>query len=151
MDQAQPDKPRQEEAYDFVSGTFVKLLENDSRISYEHKRSVIAFWEDLFAHDGVRNNMVQAFSNFLEEIDPKIDAARKAGIVQMEEAITRSIPVNTIPADIWEALVAHVRQTRADLLKSEDAPEEKPIKAEDLEHVDLSEVGGGDEDDTSPL
>ena len=46
-------KTRQEQAYDYVSGTFVKLLEKDDRISYEHKRSVIAFWEDLFAHEGV--------------------------------------------------------------------------------------------------
>ena len=147
MDQSQPEQTRQEEAYDFVSNTFVKLLEGDERIGYEHKRSVIAFWEDLFAHEGVRNNMVQAFSNFLDEIDQRIDSARKGGMVSIKELIQQAADVNggeTIP-------VAQVIGLIDEMVAVEETPEEKPIIASDLENVDLSEVGGGDEDDTSPL
>lgn len=139
MDQEQK-KSRQEEAYDFVSSTFVKLLEGDNRISYEHKRSVIAFWEDLFAHEGVRNNMVQAFSNFLFEIDTRVDSARKAGIMQALSAIE-------LHSDSNNGNYSEIVKLLEDLLKSEEAPEEKV----NVEEMDLSEVGGGNEDDTSPL
>lgn len=147
MDQQQPEKTRQEEAYEFVSNTFVKLLEDDNRISYEHKRSVIAFWQDLFAHEGVRNNMVQAFSNFLDEIDQRIDSARKGGMVSIKELIQQAADVNggeMMP-------VAQVISLIDEMVAVEETPEEKPIEASDLENMDLSEVGGGDEDDTSPL
>jgi len=143
-------KTRQEEAYEYVSGTFVKLLENDDRISYEHKRSVIAFWEDLFAHEGVRDNMIQAFSNFLGEIDPKIDAARKAGIAQLNDAITRSLPLAQEGTVEW-AIVKATQRIANELLEAENQVDEPTIKADDLENIDLSEVGGNDEDDTSPL
>lgn len=135
-------KSRQEEAYEYISGNFVKLLEGDTRISYEHKRSVIAFWEDLFAHEGVRNLMVQAFSNFLWEIDKKNQAALKAGITM---ALSR---IELLAGDQEEVSVKAVIAELENMLKEEDTPAETPIKAEDLENVDLSEVGGGDEDDT---
>lgn len=138
-------RSRQEQAYDEVSSTFIKLLQNDERISYEHKRSVIAFWEDLFAHEGVRNNMVQAFSNFLWEMDKHNESARKAGIMM---ALTR---LELSFKDFVEVPTKDVITELTNLLKEEEAPEEQTIKAEDLENMDLSEVGGGDEDDTSPL
>ena len=138
-------RSRQEQAYDEVSSTFIKLLQNDERISYEHKRSVIAFWEDLFAHEGVRNNMVQAFSNFLWEMDKHNESARKAGIMM---ALTR---LELSFKDLVEVPTKDVITELTNLLKEEEAPEEQTIKAEDLENMDLSEVGGGDEDDTSPL
>lgn len=138
-------RSRQEQAYDEVSSTFIKLLQNDERISYEHKRSVIAFWEDLFAHEGVRNNMVQAFSNFLWEMDKHNESARKAGIMM---ALTR---LELSFKDFVEVPTKDVIAELTNLLKEEEAPEEQTIKADDLENMDLSEVGGGDEDDTSPL
>ncbi len=141
------EKTRQEEAYEYVSNTFVKLLEQDDRISYEHKRSVIAFWEDLFAHEGVRNNMVQAFSNFLWEIDKINDSARKAGMMQVLSAVELSADKEGTEEIYYSDVIKLIE----DLLKSEETPEEPTIKAEDLEDVDLSEVGGNDEDDTSPL
>lgn len=145
MDQAQPIKSRQEEAYEAVSGTFVKLLEGDNRISYEHKRSVIAFWEDLFAHEGVRNNMVQAFSNFLWEIDKHNEAARKAGIMM---AVSR---IELLADGQEEVSTAAIIKALEEMLKEESTPEEPTIKGEELENADLTEVGGGNEDDTSPL
>lgn len=144
------EKSRQEEAYDYVSGNFIKLLEGDDRISYEHKRSVMAFWEDLFAHEGVRNLMVQAFSNFLSEIDLRIDAARKAGMMQIREAFELAVPADAEhPENL--AVSKLVLSIIDEQLAVEATPEEPGIKAEDLENMDLSEVGGGDEDDTSPL
>ena len=143
-------KTRQEQAYDYVSGTFVKLLEKDNRISYEHKRSVIAFWEDLFAHEGVRNNMVQAFSNFLGEIDNRMESARKAGIMLALSVLELGFPSDAAAADV-AMTKEQIVSTLEDLLKVESTPEEPTIKADDLENMDLSEVGGNDEDDTSPL
>lgn len=143
-------KSRQEEAYEFVSSTFVKLLEKDDRISYDHKRSVIAFWEDLFAHDGVRNNMEQAFSNFLWEIDKKMESARKAGIMLALSTLELGFPNDAAPADV-AMTKEQIVTTLEGLLKMEETPEEPTIEADDLENMDLSEVGGGDEDDTSPL
>lgn len=140
-------KTRQEEAYEFVSSNFIKLLEGDSRISYEHKRSVMAFWEDLFAHEGVRNLMVQAFSNFLWEIDKKMESARKAGIMLALSTLELGFPKGVADADV--AMTKEQITTLLEgLLKAEETPEEPTIKGEDLENMDLSEVGGGDEDDT---
>ena len=141
------EKSRQEEAYEYVSSNFVALLKGDDRISYEHKRSVIAFWEDLFAHEGVRNLMVQAFSNFLWEIDKRIAAARKGGMQSIHELIEQTAEVNgsdTIG-------VTQVLELIEEMIRVEETPEEPTIKGDDLANADLSEVGGGDEDDTSPL
>ncbi len=144
------EKSRQEEAYEFVSSTFVKLLEKDDRISYEHKRSVIAFWEDLFAHEGVRNNMVQAFSNFLWEIDKKMESALKAGIMLALSTLELGFPKDVADGDV-AMTKEQITALLEGLLKAEETPEEPTIKGEDLANMDLSEVGGGDEDDTSPL
>ncbi len=148
MDQATPDKTRQEEAYDFISSTFVKLLEGDNRIGYEHKRSVIAFWEDLFAHEGVRNNMVQAFSNFLWEIDTKMDSSRKAGIQSVEDALQAQFNPQGMLYPEATLELKDVLAVMEQLLRAENQPEET---IQDIENIDLSEVGGGNEDDTSPL
>lgn len=147
MDETPDTKTRQEEAYDYVSGIFIKLLQNDDRISYEHKRSVIAFWEDLFAHEGVKNNMLQAFSNFLDEIDGKMDAARKAGISQLNDAITKSLPLAQEGTVEW-AIVKATQRMANELLAAEDTPEEPALTNDEIENMDLSEVGGGDEDET---
>lgn len=133
-------KSRQEEAYEYVSKLFVKLLEKDDRISYEHKRSVIAFWEDLFAHDGVKNNMVQAFSNFLWEIDKRNEAARKAGIMM---ALSR---VELDFKDFVEVPTKDISTSILNLLKEESDVDEEII--DKIATMDLSEVGGGDEDET---
>lgn len=147
MEEKTIEKTRQEEAYEFIAQTFLKLLGDDEKISYEHKRSVIVFWQDLFAHEGVRNNMLQAFSNFLDEIDGKMDSARKAGMQHVRELIEQTADVNGTE----EIYVNDVLALIDEALKVENTPEEAPIDAKDLENMDLSEVGGGDEDDTSPL
>lgn len=117
---------RQEEAFDFVTKTFIKLLEQDKRIAYEHKRSVIAFYEDLFAHEGIRNNMVQAFSNLLWDTEASVEKGIMYELVQVVKMIPK-------------------------VAKADD-PNTKAIEAMMLELIaevgDLKEVGGGDEDDT---
>lgn len=139
---------RQEEAYNFVTETFLKLLENDKRISYDFKKSVMAFWEDLFAHKGVRNNMIQAFSNFLWELDNKMDSARKAGIVQAKDAVRMAL--EAMPSNDDDNLPS-ILNAIDDLLNAENTPEEAPLTEAEVKSLDLSEVGGGDEDDTPLL
>lgn len=140
-----PSKNRQEEAYDFVSQTFIKLLERDNRIAYEHKRSVIAFWEDLFAHEGVRNNMIQAFSNFMFEIDDRMSAARKAGMMQVHYAVEKAAASQTLNKKLTPEMLLMLIDG---LVIGEGAPEET---IPDVATTDLSEVGGGNEDDTPLL
>lgn len=135
---------QQQEAYDFVTSTFIKLLEQDDRISYEHKRSVLAFYEDMFSHEGVRNNMLQAFSNFLDEIDKRMNASRKAGIVQAKDALLLELQGSLYPS----VSAAEIEVVIEQLLASESAEEETIPVSEDM---DLTEVGGGDEDDTPLL
>lgn len=147
MENKQVKLSRQEEAYQFVTDLFLKLIQNDVRISPEYKKAVVAYWRDMFDHEGVRNNMIQAFSNFLFEIDGKMDSARKAGISQLKDAILQSVgepEEGTVEYAIAKAVIG----ISDDLLKAESTPEEKPLTDKDIENMDLSEVGGGDEDDT---
>jgi len=137
---------RQEEAYEYISETFQKLLQPDDRIGSEHRESVLAFWADLFTHEGVRNNMLLAFSGFMDEIDKRLDASRKAGIASVKEAIDLEINLDgyfggTEHLDIVEDIIKH-------LLAVENTPEQS-ITVTDK--TDLTEVGGGDEDDTPLL
>lgn len=135
-------KSRQELAYDKVSDTFVKLLENDTRISYEHKRSVIAFWQDLFAHEGVRNNMIQAFSNFLWDQDNDLDAKVAGELAVIQNMILHiADPENENTKKITETLTQMINE------RMDKAPM-RMLTEEEIAGVDLSEVGGGDEDDT---
>lgn len=129
---------RQENAYKIVTETFLKLLEKDKRISYEHKKSVIAFYEDMFAHEGVRNNMILAFSSFLWDIDGKIDVARKAGMIQIRDMFEHQI----IDSDNIKKLLLSMIDEQ---ISAENSTEEIISNIED---TNLSEVGGGDEDDT---
>lgn len=137
------EKTRQEEGYEYVSSTFIRLLQDDPRISTEHKRTVLAWWEDLFAHDGVKNNMLQAFSNFFDEVDQRVDATRKAGIAQVDEAISLyaggvdKVPDGYIKLDQVHAIIKQ-------LLDAENSPEETV----DAASMDLTELGEEDEDDT---
>ena len=140
-------KSRQEEAWEYISNTFIRLINTDKNIAYDHKRSVIAFWEDLFWHDGVKNNILQAVSNLLWEIDGKMDSARKAGIMMALSTIERNFP-----KDAEASGVAMTKQQITllleSLLKSEGNPEEQELGEDEIQDMDLSEVGGNDEDDT---
>lgn len=141
-------KSRQEEAYEYVFGLFIKLLQQDKRISYEHKQSVIAFWQDLFAHEGVRNNMVQAFSNFLWELDEKLDASRRAGIVELSDNMLQVIRSKNNHVWKTDSVKAFIEGWTKHSLQIESTPEAELLTDEDIANADLSEVGGGDEDDT---
>lgn len=138
------EESRQENAWKFINTTFIKLLQGDKKISYEMKKSVEAFWVDLFAEEIVRNNMLQAINNFLWEIDVKMDSARKAGIMQALSAVELQ-GSNSVTGMV---AITDVVKLIEDILKSEESPEEK---IQDIENTDLSEVGGGDEDDTPLL
>lgn len=133
-------KTRQEEAFDYIAETFLKLIQRDKTI--HHKKEVLAFWHDFFEHEGVRNNMLQAINNFLWEIDGKLDAARKAGIDQLRTVVLlegkRAVGDNGFMA------VRTIDDIANRLLEAENAPEETV----NATGTDLSEVGGGDEDDT---
>lgn len=137
---------RQEEAFNFVAQTFVKLIEQDKRVA--HKEEVMAFWADFFEHGGIRDNMIQAFENFLWEIDGKMDSARKAGIVSVKEAIETEINLEGYSGTTEHLDI--VSEIIEDLLAAEEIPEEN-ISESDVANMDLSEVGGGHEDDTSPI
>jgi hypothetical protein len=140
-------KTRQEEAYEYVTSTFIKLLEQDKRISYEHKRSVLAFYEDMFAHGGVRDNMLQAFSNFLGEIDKRMDAARLAGLYEAREALELAIPAGSS----WPQSIATQRFVLSIIDEQINVENTKEQTITVTEDTDLTEVGGGDEDDTPLL
>lgn len=129
---------RQEQAYETVTHTFLKLLERDKRISYEHKRSVLAFYKDMFAHEGVRNNMILAFSGFLWNIDKKIDASRKSGMIQIRDMFDNQV----IDSDNIKKLLLSMIDEQISI---ENSIEET---IGDIETTNLTEVGGGDEDDT---
>lgn len=137
---------RQEGAFDFVAGTFLRLIENDPRVA--NKKEVLAFWHDFFAHEGVRNNMIQAFSNFLWEVDGRINSARKAGMVQIKEAIeleAKKYQLENI--DDATIRISYVYELIDQMLSAESTPEET-LTDEAIAKMDLSEVGGGNEDDT---
>ncbi len=139
---------RQEEAFNYVAQTFLQLIQRDDKIP--HKKEVMAFWQDFFEHEGVRNNMIQAFSNFLWEVDLKLDASRKAGIVQLSNALKLAMPGDaTHPENLAVSkLISHVVEQQ---LASENGAEEKPLTDTEVAETDLSEVGGGNEDDTPLL
>lgn len=135
---------RQEEAYDYITGTFFELLQRDKRIDPEMRGAVIAYWQDLFEHPGIRNNMLQAFSNFLSEIDKRMDASRKAGIVQLRDQLVLNLRGVKQDDEHLEGAIRGLNQMVNELLAQEDTQEE----IVDPEAEDLSEVGGADEDDT---
>jgi hypothetical protein len=149
-------KSRQEKAYDYVTSIFLRLLKRDKNISYEYKQSITTFYEDMFAHEGVRNNMIQAFSNFLDEIDKRMDASRRAGICSVREAVLLQAAANgTAISPSCGAISGKLDLNPVDvvglineLLEAEDEPEDV---VSDIESMDLSEVGGGEEDDTPIL
>lgn len=141
-------KTRQEEAYEYVTSTFLKLLEQDKRIGYEHKRSVLAFYEDMFAHGGVRDNMLQAFSNFLAETDKRMDAVRKAGIQSVMDSLNMQYTTNGEINPYFDIPYEEVIDLIRGLLHAENTKEQTITVTED---TDLTEVGGGDEDDTPLL
>lgn len=145
---------RQEQAYEYVTETFLKLLQQDKRIGAEHKKSVLAFYKDMFEHEGVRNNMIQAFSNFLGEVDRRIDASRKAGIASVKEALLLQARSNgTMVSDngnIIGKLDIDLMDTihLINVLLDEENSHEETLTDDDIANTDLTEVGGGDEDDT---
>lgn len=138
---------RQEQAWGFINSTFLKLIMSDKKVPYEVKKSIEAFWIDLFATNAVRENMIQAVNNFLWEIDIKVDSARRAGIQQLNDAITGRFLELPQEGTVERAIVKTVTFTAKQLLDAENSPEEM---IQDIENTDLSEVGGGDEDD-SPI
>ncbi len=146
------EKTRQEEAFEYVTQQFTKLLMGDMKMPADRKKDVIAFWKDVFEYEGTRDNMIQAFSNFLFEIDEKMDAARKAGIAQCSEAIKNDIAsLSSDEVPVYKAGLKAARNICSIILLQEMEPAEKTIDGSELENMDLSEVGGGNEDDTSPL
>lgn len=137
-------KTRQEEAYEYITSDFFKLLERDKRIDPELRGAVIAYWQDLFEHPGVKNNMLQSVSNFLGEVDKRMDASRKAGIVQMKDTLVLNLRSMYQDGPEVGGAIKDLENMAADLIAQEDTAEE----IIDPEAEDLSEVGGADEDDT---
>lgn len=132
-----PEKTREKEAFNQIAITFVRLIQRDKDIP--HKREVIAYWEDFFAHPGVKANMVQAISNFLWDQDDKVDAKLKDEMKALLDIIPKVADAdNENTQKIMAAITAMINV-------------ETIIEDVKVEDVDLSEVGGGDEDDTSPL
>lgn len=141
-------KSQQEEAYEYVSKTFLKLLQQDPRIGSESREDVLASWDDLFEHEGVRNNMLQAFGNFMDEIDKRMDASRKAGIAQLRDQMILNLRSTEQDNERLQGAIIAINRMANELLAIENSPEQViPV----TENVDLTEVGGGDEDDTPLL
>lgn len=135
---------RQEEAYSSVMNTFTRLVYNDPKI--HNKEDILAFWHDFFENPGVKNNMVQAFSNFLWEIDQRIDAAKLAGMEQIREAFDLAVPGDAShPENL--AVSKLVNAIIDEQIALEKTPETE-LEESEIESTDLTEVGGGDEDDT---
>lgn len=136
---------RQEQAFEFWKKTFLKLIAQSKDIP--RKQDALAELHDFFEYPGIRDNMVQAFSNFLFEIDDKLDASRKAGIQQVRDSFEQALasanpgPGEGVAAMTEKAIFALIDEQ----LKLENTPEET---IPDVATTDLSEVGGGDEDDT---
>lgn len=141
-------KTRQEEACEYIGDIFIKLIQENKKLSYEYKRSLMAFMGDIITDENVKNDMLQAMSNFLNEIDKKLDSARKAGIIEVKESINRLVSSRGV--DFKYISVATVRLSCDLLIERENTPEEEPLTTDEIADMDLREVGGGDEDD-SPI
>lgn len=128
------EKSRQEKVFDQIAVTFVRLIQRDKDIP--HKREVLAYWEDFFAHQGVRNNMVQAISNYLWDLDDQTDAKLKDEMKALLDIIPKVADAdNENTKKIMAAITA--------IINVENVIEEVSVG-----NTDLAEVGGGDEDDT---
>lgn len=131
---------RQEEAFDYVAQTFLKLIQKDKTIP--HKKEVMAFWHDFFEHEGVRNNMIQAFSNLLWEIDGKIENAKAVELLELQKMVDKVADPENENTKKIKTLISKLIDEKKTTIKFQ-SPDEL------LDEVgDLSEVGGGNEDDT---
>lgn len=129
---------KQEQAFNEVTETFMRLIERDGRI--EHKKEVLAFYNDLFEHPGVRNNMLQAFSNFLWHLDANQDAKAVGALQDFLDLIPKiADPEN----ENTQKIMQHLRT----LIEEETNTDSEDVSVDE----DLSEVGGGDEDNTPLL
>lgn len=94
-------KSRQEIAFDRFAETFIKLVQGARDVP--DKREVLAWWADFFEHPGVRDNMIQAFSNFMWGMDIEIE-----GLVNEElGALTELIPLVADPEDRNTLAIQH--------------------------------------------
>ena len=133
-------KTNQQEAFEYISTTFQKSVLADENISYEFRKDIIAGWEDISQDPIIGTHLLQAVTNFLWEVDGKLEAARKAGIVMALTRLELVYGINPTPEQ-----QATIRELE-NLLKEESAAEEQEVS--DVGELDLSEVGGNDEDDT---
>ncbi len=139
---------RQEEAYNFIANNFIELVQKDKKLAYDYKRSLLAFLGDAMADENVMNDLLQAISNFLWEIDKKIDSSRKAGMIELKDAIR--ITFNPNGEMFKEAHLCSILALCDSIVDKENTPDEPSLTDDEVSNMDLSEVGGGDEDD-SPL
>ena len=134
-------KTNQEEALEFISTAFKASVSVDRKIDPNDRKAITDWWEEAIINEPIIGlHLLQAITNFLWEIDKKMESAHKAGIVM---AITRlELVFNANPIPGGESIIAELVQ----LLKEESNPEVTELT--DVDKVDLSEVGGNDEDDT---
>lgn len=133
---------RQEQGFNFFAEMFLKLIAADKKI--EHKKEVLAYFHDLLEHGGVRNNMIQAFSEFMWEHDKKCQADLVSELKTIQSMFASMLTQNETTEIVIKTLDQFIAESW------------QPVeyqKAEELiaEVGDLSEVGGGDEDDTPLL
>lgn len=146
----------QEELFNFWEKNFIKLIESATDVP--QKKEIVAGWKDALEWPGVRSTMIQAFSNILWEFSKKLDAARGAGMIELRNALVAQANANgskvSITGDTFSVVgkldmdIAQMLQTAYNLLEAEKSAEE-PMG--DVSKIDLTEVGGGDEDDTPLL
>lgn len=135
---------RQEIAYQEIGATFLTLIQRDPLIDPEMRKTVVAWWVDLFDHPGVANNMKLAISNLLAQQDKRVDAARKAGIQSVRDAIEMQYNSAKLLYPSVDIPLEEINGVIDALLFAEESTEEVIDAAE----MDLSEVGGNDEDNT---
>lgn len=134
---------RQEVAYQEIGATFLALIQRDPLIDTETRKTVVAWWVDLFDHPGVANNMKLAISNLLAQQDKRVDAARKAGMVQVLEAFDLAVPADAKhPANLAVSKLVH------SIVSEQLEQENSPVEMIGPEDMDLSELGEEDEDNT---
>lgn len=65
-------RSRQEQAFTLWSQNFIRLVSVSKDVP--EKTAVLAHFEDMFNHPGVRSNMLQAFTNFMWDFDKKVES-----------------------------------------------------------------------------
>jgi len=138
-------KSRQEIGFELWVRTFVQLVGENKDMP--HKKEVLAWWHDFFEHRGVRDNMLQAFTNFMWDYDDK---------VQEDVASELKMLLTMIPkvADPENENTKRIVQTLEELIDDATEPLDfqpaNELNAE-FSDQDLEEVGGSDPKDNTSL